>query len=455
MKTTRILIIGGGPAGLGAAWRLHKKNSDDWLLLEAEEKVGGLSASFVDDAGFTWDLGGHVIHSHYQLFDQMVAEALPAGLLRHQRQAFIRMVQRWIPYPFQDNLHRLPAELRDECIAGLLEARQQRKGQDSFESFEAWVQAAFGSGITDCFMRPYNRKVWCCELGEMSASWIGDRVSLPDIDKLIANTQAGIDDDSYGPNSSFTFPERGGTGGLWDGLAGILPSDQLLTGQRVQSIDVKKKVCLLSDGQQIGYQALISTMPLTHLVRVTSLSALQAPARKLQHNRVEVFGLGLAGAAPAAIGDFTWTYFPEDVLPCYRITVFSNYSPHNVPLPGQQWSLMMEVGRKPDAPEDSGKLWEQLLSGLSSEGMLPEKAGILSRWHRQLPMGYPLPTRERDQALSQLLPVLEAVDILPRGRFGAWKYEVGNMDHCFMQGVEAVDRILDDKPEQVLSAKVG
>jgi hypothetical protein len=59
-------------------------------------------------------------------------------------------------------------------------------------------------------------------------------------------------------------------------------------------------------------------------------------------------------------------------------------------------------------------------------------------WHP----GYPTPSLERDGVLKQLLPKLQAMDIHSRGRFGSWKYEVGNQDHSFMLGVEAVDNIL-------------
>ena len=59
----KFIIIGAGPCGLGAAHRLHNLGHSDWQLFEAGGRVGGLSASFVDDAGFTWDVGGHVLFS--------------------------------------------------------------------------------------------------------------------------------------------------------------------------------------------------------------------------------------------------------------------------------------------------------------------------------------------------------------------------------------------------------
>ncbi len=46
-------------------------------------------------------------------------------------------------------------------------------------------------------------------------------------------------------------------------------------------------------------------------------------------------------------------------------------------------------------------------------------------------------------------PYLESKGIYSRGRFGAWKYEIGNQDHSLMQGVELVDRWLDGAEERV------
>jgi len=62
----KILIIGAGPCGLGAAYRLEQLGYWDWQVFERNSYVGGLSASFFDDLGFTWNVGGHVLFSHYE-----------------------------------------------------------------------------------------------------------------------------------------------------------------------------------------------------------------------------------------------------------------------------------------------------------------------------------------------------------------------------------------------------
>lgn len=76
---------------------------------------------------------------------------------------------------------------------------------------------------------------------------------------------------------------------------------------------------------------------------------------------------------------------------------------------------------------------------------------IVSTYHRRFDHGYPTPTLDRDDALKDLLPHLYKRDILSRGRFGSWKYEVGNQDHSFMLGVEAVDNVVNGAVELTLN----
>ena len=88
-QSTSVLIVGAGPTGLGAAWRLLAQGETDWLLCEAAPDAGGLAGSVVDDSGFTWDLGGHVQFSHYDYFDDLMDDLLgPEGWLYHQRSRY-------------------------------------------------------------------------------------------------------------------------------------------------------------------------------------------------------------------------------------------------------------------------------------------------------------------------------------------------------------------------------
>ena len=72
----RFVIVGAGPAGLGAAYRLRELGVDDFVLLEAADHVGGLATSYRDEHDFTWDIGGHVQFSHYPYFDAVMDRAL-------------------------------------------------------------------------------------------------------------------------------------------------------------------------------------------------------------------------------------------------------------------------------------------------------------------------------------------------------------------------------------------
>lgn len=456
----RHLIVGAGPTGLGAAWRLRQRGVHDWVVLEAGHVPGGLAQSVVDEHGFTWDLGGHVQFSHYEMFDQLMDELLGVdGWLYHDRESWVWVRDRFVPYPFQLNLHRLPAVEQAACVRGLEEAaRDAAAGQPPPGNFGEWISRTFGAGIADVFMRPYNQKVWARDPELMDWRWIGDRVAVADVARVKENIRLHRDDVSWGPNNRFRFPRRGGTGAVWHALARTLTAHEsrsqaprILYGCPVRHVDTTQRRVALTDGREFEYEQLISTMPLDRLIAISDLARdLKAAMRDLEYSSTHVVGVALNGTAPDTLAHKCWMYFPESNCPFYRVTHFSHYSPHNVPDSALQWSLMAEVSESKYKPVDSRTVVTDVIDGLVATSLIRSKTDVHHAWHTRLEYGYPIPSLHRDRALGGVQATLAARDVFSRGRFGAWQYEVSNQDHSFAQGVEAVDAWLDGTEETTL-----
>jgi protoporphyrinogen oxidase len=448
-----VLIAGAGPTGLGAAWRLNELGCDDFLVLEASDGPGGLARSFRDSRGFTWDVGGHVQFSHYAYYDRVLDRAVTIGWLEHERESWVWVKGRWVPYPFQNNIHRLPEE---DCRFALEEleraASAPRDGKPAH--FREWIARAFGAGIAEIFAYPYNFKVWGYPPETMSVSWQGERVAIPDVERIKRNIRENRDDVSWGPNNRFRFPLHGGTGQIWRSVAALLPEERLRFGARIETIDLDGKRLRLADGGTLGFDRLITSMPLDLLCgRCVGGDAaeLQRAAAGLVHSSVHILGVGLRGDRPETLRRKCWMYFPESHSPYYRVTVFSNYSPHNAPDGEGYWSLMAEVCESPAKPVDASGLREWTLAALRQDGLIGERTEVVSFWSRREEHGYPTPFRERDAVLQAIQPALEAHGVYSRGRFGAWKYEVSNQDHSFMQGVEVIDRLTGEGEEPTIN----
>jgi len=112
---------------------------------------------------------------------------------------------------------------------------------------------------------------------------------------------------------------------------------------------------------------------------------------------------------------------------------------------------MLEVSESAMKPEKNDTMIEDSIQGLLNTEMLKPGDEIVSTYHRKYHYGYPTPTLEREEHLTAILPKLEAQGIYSRGRFGSWRYEVGNQDHSFMLGVEAVDHISNGAVELTLN----
>lgn len=449
MIETEYLIIGAGPTGLGAATRLQEKKCD-WHLIEAAPHFGGLAATFRDEAGFLWDQGGHVQFSHYDAFDRYMKMALgDDGWLTHQRESWCWVRRRWVPYPFQNNLHRLDADDQWRAVKGLLDATEKQRADEKnaahkpqIANFKDWMLATFGPGVTELFMEPYNFKVWAYPPETMASNWIGERVAVPKLESVLKSVCTREDAVSWGPNAVFSFPKNGGTGAVWNAIGATLDKRRISLNTAVAHIDVEKKTVTAGDGRVWKYRQLISTIPLNKLIGIGRGVVDERVAEKLVFSATNVVGIGLNGQPPEHLRTKCWMYFPEKNSPYYRVTVFSNYSPNNVPHPGRQWSLMTETAESMAKPVDQKSLVEQTVNALVEDGLIPDPSAICSRTHYRLAQGYPTPFLGRDAVVDPVLRAFEAKQIWSRGRFGAWKYEVANQDHSFAQGYECVERLV-------------
>ncbi|MGQ0767361.1 MAG: protoporphyrinogen/coproporphyrinogen oxidase [Gemmatimonadota bacterium] len=451
----RIVILGAGPTGLGAAWRLQERGHDDWLLVESSDRAGGLAMSITDEAGFTWDLGGHVLFSHWKYFDRLMEKALGDAWVEHEREAWVWMRERWIPYPFQNNIWRLPAEELADCLSGLVDVHRAAWNCPP-ANFAQWLQRAFGDGLCRAFMYPYNFKVWAWPPESMGVGWMGERVATVDLARVLRNLVHRADDVSWGPNATFRFPRHGGTGAIWTSIAAQLPADQLKFSTHVVSIDPHARELRCADGSTIGYDRLVSSMPLDRLLTtLDGVPDLAVLSSRFVHSSSHIVGIGFEGQPPASLATKCWMYFPEPETPFYRVTVFSNYSPYNVARPGEQWSLMAEVSESAAKGVRQETLIDEVLAGFVRVGFVKKDARPVTRFHRRLEHGYPTPWLARDEVLAQTLPRLQSMGIFSRGRFGAWRYEVSNQDHSCLQGVEAVDHILTGVEEATVTGVMG
>src|ERR1700730_224595 len=124
--TGKIVIIGAGPTGLGAGYRLKELGYNDFQIYERSPHIGALASSFTDSAGFTWDIGGHVMFSHYKKCQDGFDKLVGSEYQLQNRECWVLMFDNWVPYPFQNNIRYLLRKVAYECMAGLIEAQTQR-----------------------------------------------------------------------------------------------------------------------------------------------------------------------------------------------------------------------------------------------------------------------------------------------------------------------------------------
>ncbi len=439
MREVDFLIVGAGVCGLGAATRIDQISDRSWLVVEREPGPGGLSRTLEED-GFRMDFGGHVLFSHSRFFDDLVQECVGpfegAGWSSLRRASHVVMEDggkiRTIPYPFQKNLTFLSDESMRECLRGLVN-RDQRVPPASFAE---WISHSFGEGVSDKFMTRYNLKVWAHPLETMAHDWVSDRVAGVDAYEAVESVLEGRESSRWGPNDTFHYPVKG-TGFVYDRMAGRLPRENQLYGASVDGIDRENRVATLSTGDRVRYKFLVSTMPLDRLM---SMVGMAPDAARLRHSSTNVILLGFEGESPN--GSKSWMYFPDDDVPFYRATVFSNYSPENTPDPDRFYSLLVEVSESEFRPVDHESLVEECLAACKRTGLVSEGSRLVKTIQRRAEYGYPTPSLGTRAYVRATRKELKRSGIYSSGRFGSFMYSISNQDGALLQGVQSVDNAL-------------
>ncbi len=427
-----VLIVGGGLAGLSAAYHLKKTNT---VLIERETTPGGTARSFKIN-GFTFDFTGHLLHLHTPYTKKLITKLLNGNFYSCVRNAQIYSHNTYTPYPFQANTHGLPDWVIKECVLGFIEAQEKPKKKItdySRKDFKSWCLETFGPGISKHFMVPYNEKLYQVPASKMSTDWCGPFVPTPKLGDVVKGALEK-QDKRFGYNTTFLYPRKGGIEELARSFTRGLKDIHLGTG--LKEIDWQKKTATFSSGETIRYRNIINTIPLPELLnRMKNLPAhVKAAQKKLKC--VSILCLNV-GVKRAKISNTSWIYFPEKKYPFYRVGFPMNFTPHVVPKGCS--SMYVEVPLDITKTFNKAEILKDVRKGL-------EDAKILKRTDK-LPVVQFLPIRyayviynaERPRALKTIFSFLKKQGIQSIGRYGAWKYSF--MEEAILDGKKAAEAI--------------
>jgi protoporphyrinogen oxidase len=442
-KPARILIVGGGLAGLSAA-REARRLGFDALVLEANPEIGGLLRTDVVDTErgtYTLDVtGGHWIHTLERPLVRALLEGLAPGIWQPSaRKAGCLIDGQVVPYPVQRNLRGVDPTIVADYLRTLVRNEQQGDTLMPPRNFREWLLRHFGRRLCDEFMFPYNERVWRYPLEEMSCETQRvPTVDLPDVVKGIM----GRDEGAVGYNPEFVYPSHGGIATLVRALAAGL-ENFIRTDEAVVQIRPGAKRAVTDKGDEYAYDALVWTGPLPKLVECLAAAREVEQARRerlrecagqLRHVGLQLVVLGQPRRGGRFGDELQWLYVP-DGYPFHRVGWSSRVAPYLAP-PGCE-ALYLEVAsrRQEQVPES------EILAALSALGVRAHDQPVhvyRAYWHEY---AYPVETLETRAAVDGIGRVFAEAgwQIATTGRFGAWYYD--SMCECIEHATRTVARL--------------
>lgn len=438
----RIVILGGGLTGISAAYHLEQAGIFDYGLYEAENELGGLCRSVHQD-GFTFDYTGHLLHVNDPYFQELIGSLVNIDefFYRVHRRSFVYSHGVYTHYPFQINLHGLPAEVIAECIEGYLQRNQRNKNP---RTFRQWVLHHFGPGLAKHFFEPFQQKLFAYDLDQITPSWTGRFVPSTSLKEMILGA-VQAKKEAVGYNSSFLYPKNGGIIS-WVNLLIQRLQKPVNLGHKAIAVDLTNKKIRFQNGQETQFEQLISTIPLPNLIGALHEKPTTHFARARTHllaNSVLNCNIGLARND---LSDKHWIYFPEQQFPFYRIGFPHNFT--HTATPPNMSSFYVECSFLASQKPDISALLAQARTQ-AKQVLNYNDADIVTERIITIPYAYVLYTHWRERYLPTLLTELQQHQIISTGRYGGWKYS--SMQEAILDGKEAASKMLT-QPSKIVTS---
>jgi protoporphyrinogen oxidase len=439
------LVLGGGPAGLTAAYLLERAGRDA-VVLEAEDQVGGL-AKTVESDGYRFDLGGHRFFTKSVEVDELWHEILGEEFLLRPRMSRIYWNNRYLDYPLRgtDVIRKLgPVELA-RCMASYLRAAVRRNKVD--DSLEDWVSNRFGKRLFELFFKSYTEKVWGVPTSEIRAEWAAQRIKgLSFFSAAKAAFFGNKGNKVKSLISEFNYP-RFGPGQMWDAMTLAIENEGgevrletpvtriELVGGRVVEVEAGGDSYMLPD-------AVISSLPLRAVVEMVSpappAEVLEA-ARGLRYRDFLTVALVVDGED---LFPDNWIYIHEPAVRVGRIQNYRSWSPWMVPDPDKAC-----VGLEYFCFEGDD-LWlmdDDALVELAAVELEQLRLSPRSKVERgfaiRVPKAYPIYDADYAERVETIRTWLDGIENLQQvGRNGLHRYN--NSDHSMLTAMRAVDNLL-------------
>jgi protoporphyrinogen oxidase len=420
---TKLLILGGGIAGLSAAWTARQRGLPA-LVLEAGERPVGILDSFSID-GFRFDNGVHLSFATEpevrEIFDR-------TPYREHDAVSFCWDDGVWLRHPVQNNLYPLGVEEKVALIDGLV---QQPSGK--IANYRDWLVQQYGGPIAARWPLVYTEKYWTVPAEQLGTAWIGQRMRRADLREVLLGAMAERAPNTY-YISRMRYPERGGYRAF---IEPLIAAAEIRTGARVVCVDPVRRLVSLAGGEDVPYESLVSTLPLPNIVAMMPAvpEPIRADAESLFATRVDLISVALRRPE---VSPSLWFYIYDRDILAARVYSPSWKSAHNVPegCSSLQWEIYSSV-RRPLAASVA-EMTENCLAAMERMG-LAARSEVIFTHHKHLPFGNVVFDLGMEARRDRVRAWVEAQGIGLAGRFGEWAYLWSNQ--ALMSGRAAVERM--------------